>query len=68
MNLNKAIERRKYLLKWNKNRRRKLRAEHKCICCKKKVKPVTTYPQFCEEHNPTNRKKRLKEVIKNETT
>lgn len=28
--------------------RKKLRKEHRCICCKKKVEPI--FPQFCKEH------------------
>lgn len=40
-----------------KERRHKLRAEHRCIWCKKKVKPVITYPQFCEKHSQKNRNK-----------
>ena len=55
--INKKEERREYCKEWRKKQRHKLRAEHRCIWCKKKVKPVITYPQFCKEHNPTNRRK-----------
>ncbi|MFQ5531663.1 MAG: hypothetical protein ACE5ES_03555 [Candidatus Nanoarchaeia archaeon] len=50
-----------YLNQKNKERRKRLRAEHRCIWCKKKVKPVITYPQFCEAHSQKNRKSKLKE-------
>lgn len=58
MDLKKTIARRRFLNELTKNKRKKLREEHRCIWCKKKVKPIITYPQFCEEHNPKNRKKR----------
>jgi len=56
----KRLKRREYCKEWRKNQRQKLRAEHRCIWCKKKVKPIITYPQFCKEHNQKNRNK-LKE-------
>jgi len=56
MDLKKAQQRREYLKKWRKEQRHKLRKEHRCIWCKKKVKPVITYPQSCEEHSEKNRK------------
>ena len=40
--------------KYNKTRREKnlkLKSEHRCIHCKKEVKPTITYPQYCEKHN-----------------
>ncbi len=60
MNLEKAIERRKKNNERKKEKRWELKKQHKCIWCKVKVKPIITYPQFCEEHNPTNRRKRKK--------
>lgn len=56
MNLKKAKQRREYLKEWRKKQRHKLRKEHRCIWCKKKVKPITFYPQFCEEHSQKNQK------------
>ena len=38
--------------KVRKEKRKKLRKEHRCIWCKEKVKPVITYPQFCPKHKP----------------
>ncbi len=59
-NIDKIQKRRKYFVDWKRNNRHKLRKEHRCIWCKKKVKPVTTYPQFCQKHNQRNRE-RLKQ-------
>ena len=56
MDLKKVQQRREYIKEWRKEQRHKLRKEHRCIWCKKKVKPVITYPQFCEEHSEKNRK------------
>jgi len=50
--LKKREKRREYLKEWRTKQRHQLRKEHRCIWCKKKVKPIITYPQFCEEHNP----------------
>ena len=49
------------LKEYKRKQRNELRKQHRCIWCKKKVKPVTTYPQFCEEHNEKNRK--LKKIL-----
>ena len=35
-----------------KERRHRLRAEHKCIVCGIKVKPKIVYHQFCSKHKP----------------
>ena len=37
-----------------REQRKKLRAEHRCIICKKKVKPVIVYHQYCSDHKPKN--------------
>lgn len=44
--------RRRYQVLKNKERRHKLRAEHKCIICAEKIKPVIIYHQFCPKHKP----------------
>lgn len=49
-NIEKIKERRKYITNWRKNQRHKLRKEHRCIWCKRKVKPLITYPQHCKKH------------------
>lgn len=54
-NHKKNLRKTKYDPKWIK-RRHELRKQHRCIWCKKKVKPKITYPQFCKEHNATYRK------------
>ncbi len=38
--------------KWRRNQRRKLRLDHRCIICKKKVKPIIVYHQYCKNHKP----------------
>lgn len=61
MDLEKTKKRREYTKEWRKKQRIKLRKEHRCIWCKKKVKPVITYPYLCDKHNVTKRKlRRLK--------
>jgi|TARA_Y100000310_G_scaffold3308_1_gene4226 hypothetical protein len=47
-----------YLNKRKREERKKLRLELKCIWCKKKVKPIIVYPQYCEDHKP--KKKEVK--------
>ena len=55
----------KELSEYKRKKRMELRKQHRCIWCQKKVKPITTYPQFCKEHNEKNRK--LKQILtKNE--
>ncbi len=56
MDIEKALKRRAYCVEWRKRERQRLRKEHRCTWCKKKVKPKVTYPQFCEEHSEKNRK------------
>lgn len=36
--------------RWRRARNKKLREEHRCIYCGKKVKPIITYPQYCNYH------------------
>ena len=62
MDLKKAIKRREYVREWRKKQRQKLRKEHRCVWCKKKVKPI--YPQFCEEHSQGYRNKLKNEKSK----
>ncbi|MCK4239590.1 MAG: hypothetical protein KAX33_10735 [Candidatus Lokiarchaeota archaeon] len=38
--------------KWRREKRRKLRAEHRCIICGRKVKPIIVYHQYCSDHKP----------------
>ena len=48
--------RRKYQVLKNKERRHRLRKEHRCIICAKKIKPIIVYHQFCLEHKPKTKK------------
>ena len=50
--------------RWKRARFKKLRAEHRCVWCLKKVKAVTYYPQFCEEHNEKKRRDEKREELK----
>ena len=63
MNIKKTLERREYLKEWRNKRRHKLKKEHRCIWCKKKVEKVITYPQFCKEHSQKNRKQKKKLIM-----
>ena len=42
----------KEYIKINREKRHKLRAEHKCIICAKEIKPIIVYHQFCPKHKP----------------
>ena len=46
----KTKKRREQLIIWKRKRRKRLREEHRCIWCMKKVEPIIKYPQYCEEH------------------
>jgi len=43
---------RKFYNQIKKERRHKLRAEHKCIVCATIIKPIIVYPRCCEKHKP----------------
>jgi len=53
------IQRKKHQFLKNKERRHKLRKEHKCIICKEKIKPVIIYNQFCPKHKQKVKKNEL---------
>jgi len=50
--LKKIKERRIKQIQKNKERRHKLRAQHRCIICGVKIKPIIVYHQFCPKHKP----------------
>jgi len=52
------ILRRKFQVLKNKERRHKLREEHRCIICGRKVKPIIVYPQYCFKHKPKSKKEK----------
>jgi len=56
MDLKKTLERREHLKEWRNKYRKKLRKEHRCTWCRKKVKPKIVYPQFCKEHSQKRKK------------
>ena len=39
-----------YIYKWRKDKQAIRKQNHQCIECGKKVKPVTTWPIRCKEH------------------
>ena len=38
--------------KKRREKRKKLRTEHRCIICGEKVKPIIVYHQYCKKHKP----------------
>lgn len=58
MDIKKAQERRKYLLKWNMERRKE-RVKNKCCAnCGVKVKPIIRIPYRCRSCNDKQNKAR----------
>lgn len=49
-NRERTAEKRKEYVEKNKQRRRELRKQNKCIICGKDCKPKIIYHQYCDHH------------------